>query len=267
MEGEDFAQSAHIFNSLPKRNSFFKNELNYGLGSLKTSGRSFNCYSGEESALRYWKRHGCYPPGKNGPGPRPCPAPAGQSGPAALTDGAATRSRGRPAPALRWGKRPRGPGLDQPSVDPVLCPLTTRGTHAEPYRSPRGRQLMRFQRCKHTSAWTESLVHKGSLARGQGPPAPSQASSDPSQGLAHLSGRLSDARPEHKTQIRPDSLNSVLPGKGYDPTEQLVFSLCSFTLQSCLRVSRQSEDRNHRAAKGAKNNAQWQTLLGCLHTY
>lgn len=187
------------------------------------------------------------------PRPRPGPAPAGQSGPAALTDGAATRSRGRPAPALRWGKWPEraraGPALRGPGPLPAHRSRHPRGT----YRSPRGRQLMRFQRCKHTSAWTESLVHKGSLARGQGPPAPSQASSDPSQGLAHLSGRLSDARPEHKTQIRPDSLNSVLPGKGHDPTEQLVFSLCSFTLQSCLRVSRQSEGRNHRAAKGAKN--------------
>lgn len=181
MEGEDFAQSVHIFNSLPKRNSFLKNELNYGLGSLKTSGCPFNCYSGEESARRYRKRHGCYPPGKNGPGPRPCPAPAGQSGPAALTDGPATRSRGRPAPALRWSKWPEkagaGPVLRGPGPLPAHHSRHPRGTLQESLGSTAD-----ALRCKHTSAWTESLVHKGSLARGQGPPAQSQASSRPLTG-------------------------------------------------------------------------------------
>lgn len=132
MEGEDFAQSADIFYSLPKRNSFFKNELNYGLGSLKTSGWSFNCYSGEESASRYWKRHGCYLPGKNGPGPRPRPAPAGQSQPAALTDGPATRSPGRPASTLRWGKWPEragaGPALRGSGPLPAHHSRHPRGT-------------------------------------------------------------------------------------------------------------------------------------------
>lgn len=93
-------------------------------------GRSFNCYSGEESALRYWKRHGCYPPGKNGPGPRPCPAPSGQSGPAALTDGPATRSRGCPAPALRR----EGPGW----TSPPWTRSSARSPLEAPTRNPTG---------------------------------------------------------------------------------------------------------------------------------
>lgn len=131
--------------------------------------------------------------GKMAPGPAPAPPPLANRGPlpwltAPLPVHGAAQHR-------RWGgaSGPRRPGLDQSSVDRVLCPLTTRGTHGEPYRSPWGRQLMRCG-ANTLQLGRSPLCTKAPWPEGKARLPSPRHPPDPSQGLAHLSGRLSDAR-------------------------------------------------------------------------
>lgn len=217
-------------------------------------------------------RGGSCPPGKNGPGPRPCPASIGQSGPAALTDGPSARSRGRPAPALRWGQMAREDrSWTSASVDPGRLPAS-HSRHSSGNRtreSPGSRadalSAVRTHLCLDSVPGAQRFLgpraRPACLGPGVLPPltGPSQPPTSQDTFLMPV--------PEHRTQIRPDSLNSVLPGKGHDPTAQLVFSLCSFTLQSCLRIGRQSRGRNHHAAREQKTMPSGKLYLGAsIHT-
>lgn len=95
---------------------------------------------------------------------------------------------------------------------------------------------MRFQLCQH-SCQDGVLVHAGASAPGRLPsPRPPWA-----QPAAPRAASLPTPVRDHRTHTQPDSLNSALPGKGHDPTEQLF----SFTLQTCLLWSSGQRQADH----------------------
>lgn len=151
---------------------------------------------------RYWKRQGRALPtgGKNGPGPRPCPASTGQSGPAVLTDGPAARSRGRPAPALRWGQMAREDrSWTSASVDPGRLPAS----HSRHSSGNRTRESPGSTADALSAVQTHFCLDSVPGAQRFLGPRASPACPGPgvlrtphrAEPAAHLSGHLPDARP------------------------------------------------------------------------
>lgn len=184
------------------------------MGSLKISGCSLNCCSADagwgERVKVLEERRGC-PPRRPAPGTAPAPPPLASRPIGARSPDWRPRCplTGPPSAGAEVGRTAQeGRGWTRVPADPaspaVFHLLVTCRTRRGITRTrPPGQRPMRFQLCEHF-CWDGVLVHKNSLAPGQGRPA---------QAAFHPGVLLGPSRPptsqcafltpiqDHRTQI------------------------------------------------------------------